>query len=334
MISPRMLASSSRYTIAWPSVRTPAAAIRSRSPARISGPPVSSADDRDRPLGIVWRHAGQGQPPGVPGQQLRIGQGVQPPVVLAADQVQGPPVQPGDDHRAPLAERGVHIRGHETRRPCADRQPCAARILRLDGRQPPGDLLGCAPPGSPDSSWAAPRSAVTASASGPATRTGSGRITGGDSTWWRRETCPGRRRARHGLMAGGWRRRSHGASLARTGRPPDPGDRRGVRRPAVVPQVERILDGPEHAVVRDVPGVSPGPDLLPDEDGGNPVAGAAVVLVPGDDQQAVVRPRRTGGAPRWGEAPVRPPRTPGRPAARPSPRRAGSCGAPGNTASR
>ena len=42
-ISPRRVASASRWTMAWPSVRTPAAAIRSASWARVSGPSAVSA---------------------------------------------------------------------------------------------------------------------------------------------------------------------------------------------------------------------------------------------------------------------------------------------------
>jgi EmrB/QacA subfamily drug resistance transporter len=69
---------------------------------------------RHRALRVVRRHALLRQPAGVAGAQLRCGQRMQPPVVLGADQVQGAPVQPADDQRAPR-EGGVDVRGGQSR---------------------------------------------------------------------------------------------------------------------------------------------------------------------------------------------------------------------------
>ena len=142
----RRQASRSSWTSAWPSVRTPAAAIRSRSCGRVSGPSAASAslDDRDGLVRVRRRDALLGQPPGVGKGQPRREQRLQPPVVLAADQVQGAAVQPGDQQRAVLRQRPVHVGRGQPGRAHPDGQPGAARVLGLDGQQPPGHRLGAA----------------------------------------------------------------------------------------------------------------------------------------------------------------------------------------------
>jgi len=96
-----------------------------------------------RPVRVLRRYALLRQPAGVPSTQLRGGQRMQPPVVLGADQVQGAAIQPGDDQRAPR-ERGIDVRGGQSRRTRPDRKPRATGLLCLDGQQPPSDLLGAA----------------------------------------------------------------------------------------------------------------------------------------------------------------------------------------------
>src|SRR5580704_19426564 len=63
---------------------------------------------------------------------------MQPPIVLAADQVQRAAVQPGDDQRLVL-QRAVYVSGSEPHGPRPHREPGPARVLRLDREQPLGD---------------------------------------------------------------------------------------------------------------------------------------------------------------------------------------------------
>ncbi len=94
-------------------------------------------DHRHGPLGVSRPDLFLGQPAGAARAQLRGGERVQPPVVLGADQVQRAPVQPGDDQGPVRGQRAVDVGGGQPARPGADGQPQAARILSLDGKQPP-----------------------------------------------------------------------------------------------------------------------------------------------------------------------------------------------------
>jgi hypothetical protein len=69
----------------------------------------------------------------------RRGQGLQQRIVLAADQVQGAAVEPGDQQRAVLAQRPVDVRRGQARGAGADRQAGAARVLPLHREQALGD---------------------------------------------------------------------------------------------------------------------------------------------------------------------------------------------------
>ncbi len=65
---------------------------------------------------------------------------VQPPIVLAADQVQRPAVEPGDDQRPVFCQRAIHIGRGQPAGPGADGKARPARILSLDGQQPARDV--------------------------------------------------------------------------------------------------------------------------------------------------------------------------------------------------
>lgn len=72
-------------------------------------------------------------------QQRRRGQRVQPRVVLAADQVQGAAVEPGDQQRAVLGQSSVDVRGAQPGGAGANRQASTSRILSPHGEQARGD---------------------------------------------------------------------------------------------------------------------------------------------------------------------------------------------------
>jgi hypothetical protein len=143
---------------AWPSTRTPAAAIRSRSAALTraladEGPRGAAeralvgeraGQRRDAALGRAGRDAFLGEPARVRGARRRRGQRVEPAEVVAADEVERAAVQPGDDERALAGQRAVDVGGCEPARARADREPRAARVLSLDGEQPLGDRDGIA----------------------------------------------------------------------------------------------------------------------------------------------------------------------------------------------
>ena len=61
---------------------------------------------------------------------------MQPPVVLAAHEVQRAAVEPADDERALAGERAVDIAHREAVRTGADGEPRAAQVLRLHREQP------------------------------------------------------------------------------------------------------------------------------------------------------------------------------------------------------
>jgi hypothetical protein len=52
-------------------------------------------------------------------------------------------IQPGDDERSRLGERMVDGGSRETTRTGPDREPGAARVLRLHGEDPLDDRFGC-----------------------------------------------------------------------------------------------------------------------------------------------------------------------------------------------
>jgi hypothetical protein len=67
---------------------------------------------------------------------------MQPGVVLAADEMQGAAVEPGDQQRALLAEGAVDVGGREALGAGADGEPGAAGVLPLDGKEALGDSGG------------------------------------------------------------------------------------------------------------------------------------------------------------------------------------------------
>ena len=156
MIRPSIEARTSRCTSACPAVGTPARSSRSRRAVRPSGPSSATA----RSISATPRAAVSGSTPSCAsrrrhrGAQRRGRQQLEQRVVLAADQVQGPAVQPGDEQRAALGQLAVDVGGGHAGGPGPDRQPGAPRD--------PG-------PGSP--------AARSATATGP--RAGSTR----DSSW-------------------------------------------------------------------------------------------------------------------------------------------------------
>ena len=96
----------------------------------------------DTPLGLHRVDAGLGQPAGVVGVEGRGGEGVQPPVVLGPDQVEGAPVEGGDHQRAVHGQGPVDIgRGHAVGA-AADGQAEAPGVLGLDGQEPTDRLDG------------------------------------------------------------------------------------------------------------------------------------------------------------------------------------------------
>src|SRR5205823_11014429 len=86
-------------------------------------------DRADAALGVCRRDAFLLEASRVAGEKARSRQRVQPGVVLAAHEVQRPPVQPGDEERAVLGERTVDVRGAEAGGPRADREAGATRVL-------------------------------------------------------------------------------------------------------------------------------------------------------------------------------------------------------------
>ena len=66
-------------------------------------------DGLHSPLRLRRRDALLRQAPRIPGEERRRRQRVQPPVVLAADEVERPAVEPRHDERAVIRERAVHL---------------------------------------------------------------------------------------------------------------------------------------------------------------------------------------------------------------------------------
>ena len=131
----------SRWTSAWPSVGTPAESSRARSCETIERALLGERplDRLDAAVGLRRRDPLLGEPAGVAGEQRRRRQRLQPGVVLAADQVQGAAVEPGDQQRALLAQRPVDVGRGEALGAGANREPRSARVLPLHGEQPLGD---------------------------------------------------------------------------------------------------------------------------------------------------------------------------------------------------
>jgi len=98
-------------------------------------------DQPDRLVGIAGADAVLREPPRVRGLQRGRGEKLQPPVVLGGDQVQGPPVQPGDQQRAVDGHGPVDVGGGQPGGAGPDGQPGAARVLSLD-RQHPAHHVG------------------------------------------------------------------------------------------------------------------------------------------------------------------------------------------------
>ena len=96
--------------------------------------------DRHAAVGLARRDAFLAEPAGVGAEERRGGQGVEPRIVLTANEVQRAPVQPSNHERA-LGERPVDVRCSQTTRPRADREAGAARVLGLHREQPLGHGL-------------------------------------------------------------------------------------------------------------------------------------------------------------------------------------------------
>ncbi len=93
-----------------------------------------TGDDGNAPISRLRRYPLLSQASGVGRRERRDSEGLQPGVVLAADQVQGAAVDPGDHQGPVFGQRPVHIGGRYARRAGADRQPETAGILTLDGQ--------------------------------------------------------------------------------------------------------------------------------------------------------------------------------------------------------
>ena len=94
-----------------------------------------SLDDLDSLLHGTRRQALLGQPRRAGGEPTGRGEGEQPVIVLAANEVKGAAVQPADDERPLIAESAIEIRHREAGAPGADRQAHAAGVLALHGEQ-------------------------------------------------------------------------------------------------------------------------------------------------------------------------------------------------------
>jgi hypothetical protein len=101
-------------------------------------------DGRHAALGGGLAHALLTQPAGVAGEEGRGGQGVQPRVVLAADQVERAAVEPGDQQRAVVGERAIDVGPTEARAAGTHGQARPALVLPLDREQPLGHRHGVA----------------------------------------------------------------------------------------------------------------------------------------------------------------------------------------------
>ena len=95
-------------------------------------------DDLDPALGRIGRDAFLGEAPRAAGEKLRRRQGVEPRVVLGADEVKRAAVEPADDERA-VVECAVDVGEVQPGCSGADREPGAAQVLCLNSEQPLGD---------------------------------------------------------------------------------------------------------------------------------------------------------------------------------------------------
>jgi len=102
-------------------------------------------DHSDTAIGRIRRDAALHEPASVAGEERRRCQRVQPPVILAADEVQRPAVQPTDD-QGPVIEAAVDDVTRQAVRAGADGEPGAAQVLRLYREQPVGDVGRAAAP--------------------------------------------------------------------------------------------------------------------------------------------------------------------------------------------
>jgi hypothetical protein len=96
-------------------------------------------DRLDAALGRALADALLAQPARAAGELARRREGMEPGVVLGADEMEGAAVQPVDDERAVVVERAVDVGRRQAARAGANRQPEAARVLRLDCQQPLSD---------------------------------------------------------------------------------------------------------------------------------------------------------------------------------------------------
>ncbi len=92
-------------------------------------------------VSLTLAHALLRQPASVGNHMLRGDQRMQPPVVLRAHQMQGAPVEPGDEQRPPIAERRIEVGRREPECARTNAEPGAAGILCLNGQQPLDDRL-------------------------------------------------------------------------------------------------------------------------------------------------------------------------------------------------
>lgn len=87
------------------------------------------------PFRRIRRHPLVSEAPRVRRLQPRCGQRLQNGIVLAADEVQGPSVEPSDYKRAGLRQRLVYVCHRQTDASRTDRETRTTSILRLDRQQ-------------------------------------------------------------------------------------------------------------------------------------------------------------------------------------------------------
>ena len=102
-------------------------------------------DQRDAALRVGCRDTGLSKPARVGGEQRWRSQGMEPPVVLAPDQVERAAIQPADHERA-VVQPAVDVSDRQAARARPNRQAGAAKVLCLDGEQALADLDGIGTP--------------------------------------------------------------------------------------------------------------------------------------------------------------------------------------------
>lgn len=96
-------------------------------------------DRSDSTLRCARRHSGLRQTASVAGEQRRRRQRMQPPIVLAADELQRATVEPANHQRPLVAQSAIDIGRRQPTRARPDGETRAAQILRLHHQQPIAD---------------------------------------------------------------------------------------------------------------------------------------------------------------------------------------------------